>query len=78
MPDVIEIASEHDVAYLFTSFISSIPENEARDIITLMADKFPEKTILLTGEQVRKLKHIPQNVIPVFSSDELRKLLETN
>ncbi len=76
MPDVIEIASEHDVAYLFTCFISSIPENEAREAITFMADKFPEKSILVSGEQIRKVKFVPQNVIPIFTPNELRTLID--
>jgi MerR family transcriptional regulator, light-induced transcriptional regulator len=75
--DLIEVAQMKPPDFLFTSFTSFITEEDLKSYIEKLAVSFPDKTIFVSGFQVRQYAiTIPRNVKQISSSDELLTTLQ--
>jgi DNA-binding transcriptional MerR regulator len=76
--DLVEVAQMKPPDFLFTSFTSFITEEDLKAYIYKLSDAFPDKTIFVSGFQVREYAiSIPKNVRQISSSDELLAALKS-
>lgn len=74
--DLVEVAQMKPPDFLFTSFTSFITEDDIKTYINKLSAAFPDKTIFVSGFQVREYTiAIPKNVMQISSSDELLAVL---
>lgn len=75
--DLIEVVQMKPPDFLFTSFTSFLTEEDLKSYIDKLSDAFPDKTIFVSGFQVREYAlALPKNVRQISSSDELLSSLQ--
>jgi MerR family transcriptional regulator, light-induced transcriptional regulator len=76
--DLVEVAQMKPPDFLFTSFTSFITEEDLKSYIEKLSAEFPDKTIFISGFQVREYAiTMPKNVRQISSSDELLAALQS-
>jgi DNA-binding transcriptional MerR regulator len=75
--DVITTLKSHSFEILLTAFIASISGLKLRETIEQLAEAFPDKKILLTGHQLKKINFpLANHVTVVSNAKRLYKLLK--
>ena len=76
--DLVDVAQMKPPDFLFTSFTSFITEEDLKSYIEKLSAEFPDKTIFISGFQVREYAiTMPKNVRQISSSDELLAALQS-
>lgn len=76
--DLREVAQMKPPDYLFTSFTSFITEEDLKAYINNLSAAFPDKTIFVSGFQIREYSlALPENVKQISSSDNLLATLQS-
>ncbi len=75
--DLKEVAKIKQVDFLFTYFIAALSAREIPEYLDKLSKSFLNKTIYITGGQIRKYQSaLPPNVIPVKDVQHFKELMQ--
>lgn len=77
--DVVAIGGLHKVDYFFTSITKSVSESEFKNTFSKLTEKFPNSTIIATGQQVEQNpKWVPKGINCISKPEEFKDLLKNS
>jgi MerR family transcriptional regulator, light-induced transcriptional regulator len=75
--DLLEMKKVKNAEYLFTYFMAAMPTEEIPAYLQKLSDKFPLKTIFISGQQLKQVNsNLPQNISVVKNPLDFKETIQ--